>query len=308
MTTSTITFWRKSSCPPPGRSATLSSTVCGVGARIWKYDLRDAYKNVPAQPADFRLQGFRWLGKFFVETQLIFGARTSVAAFDRLGDTLLAVAVAISGIARRFVHRTLDDAPIVTPAFSSDGPAFAAAYEALCADVGVRLAAPCPDFDKAFVDSTVGTVLGVRFFTEALTWQLSPKKFAAITDDISVPLLAGPLSLKEAQSLTGKLNDVCQMCPFLRAFRFPLNKFVASFHGSTSLRLIAPPQVLLDLKVFAAAIITASSGLPIPPRTIPPPLTALVFTSNAAGARFAHVCGRRVPHSGGCDRRPRPSV
>ena len=209
--------------------------MCGVGARIWKYDLRDAYKNVPAQPADFRLQGFRWLGKFFVETQLIFGARTSVAAFDRLGDTLLAVAVAISGIARRFVHCTLDDAPIVTPSFSSDGPAFAAAYEALCADVGVRLAAPCPDFDKAFVDSTVGTVLGVRFFTETLTWQLSPKKFAAITDDISVPLLAGPLSLKEAQSLTGKLNDVCQMCPFLRAFRFPLNKFVASFHGSTPL-------------------------------------------------------------------------
>ena len=31
---------------------------CGVGARIWKYDLRDAYKNVPAQPANFRLQGF----------------------------------------------------------------------------------------------------------------------------------------------------------------------------------------------------------------------------------------------------------
>ena len=117
---------------------------------------------------------------------------------------------------------------IVTPAFSSDGPAFAAAYEALCADVGVRLAASCPDFDKAFVDSTIGTVLGVQFFTETLTWQLSPKKFAAITDDISVPLLAGPLTLTEAQSLTGKLNDVCQMCPFLRAFHFPLNKFVAS--------------------------------------------------------------------------------
>ena len=72
---------------------------CGVGARIWKYDLRDAYKNVPAQPADICLQGFRWLGKFFVETQLIFGARTSVVAFDRLGDILLVIAIALSGIA-----------------------------------------------------------------------------------------------------------------------------------------------------------------------------------------------------------------
>ena len=271
---------------------------CGAGARIWKYDLRDAYKNVPAQPADYRLQGFRWLGKFFVETQLIFGARTSVAAFDRLGDILLVIAIALSGIARRFVHRTLDDAPIVTPASSSAGPAFAAAYEALCADVGVRLASPCPDFDKAFVDSTVGTVLGVRFFTDTLTWQLSKKKFTSITDDISVPLLDGPLSLKEAQSLTGKFNDVCQMCPFLRAFRFPLNKYVASFQGSTTARILAPPQVLRDLRVFAAAIITACSGLPIPARPLPPPLTAIVYTSDAAGARFARVRGRRVPNGG----------
>ena len=95
---------------------------CGVGARIWKYDLRDAYKNFPEQTADFRLQGFPWLGKFFVEMQLIFGARNSVPVFDRLGDILVVIAIALSGIARRFDHRTLDDAPIVTPASSSAGP------------------------------------------------------------------------------------------------------------------------------------------------------------------------------------------
>ena len=188
---------------------------------------------------------------------------------------------------------TLDDAPIVTPANSSAGPAFAAGYEALCADVGVRLASPCPDFDKAFVDSTVGTVLGVRFFTETLTWQLSKTKFMSITDDISVPLLDGPLSFKEAQSLTGKFNDVCQMCLFLRAFRFLLNKFVASFQGSTTTQILAPPPVLRDLRVFAAAIITACSSLPIPARPLPLPLTAVVYTSDAAGARSLG-CGAAV--------------
>ena len=100
---------------------------CGRGARMWKYDLRDAYKNVPARHADFRLQGFRWLGLFFVETQLIFGARTSVAAFDRLGATLLILAIMMSGILFSYVHRTLDDAPIVTPADSPAGPLFATA-------------------------------------------------------------------------------------------------------------------------------------------------------------------------------------
>ena len=271
---------------------------CGRGARMWKYDLRDAYKNVPARHADIRLQGFRWLGLFFVETQLIFGARTSVAAFDRLGATLLILAIMMSGILFSYVHRTLDDAPIVTPADSPAGPLFATAYESLCAAVGVRLAPPCPEFEKAFIDSTVGTVLGVRFFTDTLTWRLSPKKFTTTTEALSIPLLAGAVSLKEAQSLTGKLNDVCQMCPFLRAFRFPLNKFIASFKLDEQILLVPPPQVLLDLRVFAAAILTARDGLPIPPRPVGPTLAALTFISDAAGARFARVRGRRVPHSG----------
>ena len=111
--------------------------------------------------------------------------------------------------------------------------------------------------------------------------------FVSTTDAHSVPLLAGTLSLKEAQSLTGKLNNVCQMCLFLQAFRFPLNKFVASF-GSNELILLHPsPQVVLNLRVFAAAILTAVKGLPIPPRTTGPLLSAIVFHSDAAGARFA---------------------
>ena len=143
----------------------------------------------------------------------------------------------------------------------------------------------------------MGNVLSVRFYTETLTWRLSNKKFISTTDALSVPLLAGALSLKEAQSLTGKLNDVCQMCLFFRAFRFPLNKFVAGF-GSNELILLHPsPQVVLDLRVFAAAILTAVKGLPIPPRPTGPPLSALVFHSDAAGARFARVRGGRVPHS-----------
>ena len=45
----------------------------------------------------------------------------------------------------------------------------------------------------ALIDSTVGTVLGVRFFTDTLTWRLSPKKFTTTTEALSVPLLAGAM-------------------------------------------------------------------------------------------------------------------
>ncbi len=38
---------------------------CGVGARQWKWDMEDAYKNMQAALEDCRLQGFTWLGALF---------------------------------------------------------------------------------------------------------------------------------------------------------------------------------------------------------------------------------------------------
>ena len=38
----------------------------GVGAKFSKFDIQDAYKLVPAQTEDFRLQGFQWLGRYFI--------------------------------------------------------------------------------------------------------------------------------------------------------------------------------------------------------------------------------------------------
>jgi hypothetical protein len=46
----------------------------GKDSRFSKYDFKDAFKNVPARKEDWRLQVFRWLGRYFFETQMIFGA------------------------------------------------------------------------------------------------------------------------------------------------------------------------------------------------------------------------------------------
>jgi hypothetical protein len=39
---------------------------CGNSARMWKFDMSDAYKNLPAKISDLRLQGFCWLQAYFV--------------------------------------------------------------------------------------------------------------------------------------------------------------------------------------------------------------------------------------------------
>ena len=50
----------------------------GTGAIISKMDHVSAYKLMPVKPSQFYLQGFRWLGKLFIEVRLIFGSISSV--------------------------------------------------------------------------------------------------------------------------------------------------------------------------------------------------------------------------------------
>jgi hypothetical protein len=85
---------------------------------IAKHDIVDAYKNVPEKISDLLYQGFTWLGKHFVELRQMFGAASSVQNFDILANTVKTLALARCKIPSRFVHRQLDDVPLVAPANS----------------------------------------------------------------------------------------------------------------------------------------------------------------------------------------------
>jgi len=219
--------------------------ACGAGARLWKFDFVDAYKNIPNRLADLPLMGLCWLGMFFIELQLAFGAKHAVAAFDRLGNTVAVLAILISCILPYLVMRAVDDLTVVTPAASAAGPRFERVYKWLCGHLNLALAPPCPNFDKAFCDSTVGTVLGVRFNTQSLSWSLLPLKQNRLLVTCGAALQGAPLSLKATQELLGSLNDFGQMCPFLRAFRQPLYQFLSSFQGAEH---VEPQHCLLHVR------------------------------------------------------------
>jgi hypothetical protein len=257
--------------------------------------MSDAYKNLPAKLADLRLQGFSWLQAIFVETQQAFGARTAVAAFDRLGNTIMTLAICATGIPRHLVFRTLDDVPVVTPADSPDGPRFCAQYKMICQNLNIKLAATCPKFEKSFEDSKKGTILGIIFDTARLTWTISPAKRDAILSDIAFPLAGQLIALEEMQHLMGALNDFGQMCPFLQAFRLPLNNFLADLLSDPDLPMPMPPQAMADLRIWAAVVAATVVPLPIPSRPLPPSYSAIQFVSDAAGARYVKVKRKRVP-------------
>ncbi len=70
------------------KSFGFSILEAGKNSVMSKFDLVDAYKNIPATLADLRLQGFTWLGKFFVENNMTFGGKPSVQNFDIVGATI----------------------------------------------------------------------------------------------------------------------------------------------------------------------------------------------------------------------------
>jgi hypothetical protein len=268
---------------------------CGKGARMWKLDWTDAYKNIPVAMSQLQYQGFHWSGMFFVETQLVFGSKPAVATFDRLGGTVETFACVQTQFPRGNVHRTLDDLPFVTPANSTMGPKFLEAYREICDRLGVKLAPLCPNKDKAFEDSTKGTVLGIIFDSTTMVWSISEEKAKRILHRIR-PLTCGePAQLLQMQRLMGALNDFSQMCPFLNGFRQPLCDYLVLIETGGDGPHEVPSQVKKDLRVWAGAVISATKGLPIPCRPREPSIHALEFTSDAAGAQFTRVQGRFIP-------------
>jgi len=193
------------------------------------------------------------------------------------------------------MHRTLDDLPIVTSASSPLGPAFHNAYTSLCKRIGASLAKPCPAKEKAFNDSKIGTVLGIRFNTSSMSWSISDQKVSRILHLLQAPYTQIPVNLNHTQKLIGLLNDLSQMCPFLKGFKHNVLDFLQSFHGNEETRLIAPHPVVADLHIWAAAALSAARGLPIPGRPTLPRPGSITFVSDAAGAQFAKVQGRFIP-------------
>jgi len=260
----------------------FSILEAGSFSTMLKYDMCDAYKNVPAPLADLRLQGFCWLEKFFVETRQIFGARTAPANFDILGSTILTLAVSDTDIPSSFLHRTLDDVPFVSPKHKNWAQIFAIKYEETCKKIGIDLAPNCPLFEKAFGPSHFGKVLGIFFDTDTLSWKLPAEKAEKTLFAISKIESQKILNLLDFQKMMGSINNVSIMFPFLQGFKFNLNCTLSALLNSNQFVYLSI-QARNDLNICYNIVKNLVNWNPIPHPACAPPLSHLYFTSDAAG-------------------------
>jgi len=261
----------------------FSLLEAGYGAKMAKHDLCNAYKIIPTHPSAWRLHGFSWLKKFFVDTSSIFGSKTAPAHFDCLGFTLTLLAISVSKIPKKFVHRTLDDTPIVAPAGTDYCKKFSLAYRRICKHVNVELAEVDPKKEKAFENSTEGVVLGIHFDSKKMSWKIPENKLKEILNLIFLLYHSPAIHLKTVQQLLGKWESITQLSPFAKGFRWPILNFVKKFCDNEDVMLPIPTNVKDDLRIWYAFAKEAGRGLPIPDPPRDPPMEHFTFISDAAG-------------------------
>ena len=267
--------------------------AAGKDALFSKFDIKDAYKLVPAKPEDYRLQGFCWLGHYFVGTRMSFGGVPSPINFDRLGQTKDLVVCLRSNTPSKHAFRALDDSPCVAPANSGITERFSKEMRELCRDTRISLADNCLLSEKAFEMVMRGTVLGVGFDSSDMSWFLSESKANKVKKRCLDAARSQHLDLKQVQKLMGSINDLAQMCPLLKFHKREGNVFLTRFSGNESILLVVPQKLKEDLLVIAKVAESAKKGLPIADPIAMPYLAALTFYTDAAGASFT-MCGGKI--------------
>jgi hypothetical protein len=268
--------------------------AAGPEATMSKFDIKDAYKLIPARKEDWPAQGFTWLGRHFFETQMVFGGVPSVSNFDRLGKTIVDLTLAKSNIPAKFVFRTLDDIPVVAPENTGITRKFSESLFEICEYLKVPLAKECPNNEKAFQNQTRGIVLGIGFDCKKSEWFLPEKKSEKVASACLKVVKTSFMTLKQVQEVMGLVNDLAQMCPFIKPFRYCGNTFMAEFAKREDILLEVPYRMKMDMYVCANVATEARFGLPIACRKGKPGLKAMEFYSDAAGACFTFVKGEKV--------------
>ena len=202
----------------------------GEEATLSKLDHKSAFKLVPVRPDLVRFQGFSFLGKWFAETQLVFGSGSSPAIYDRLHEVFLTVVRLRSGVDRRFLHRTLDDFVAATPDLATN-QRVTTTYMELADEIGLPLA-PLDDGDKAFIFKQQGVVLGVELDSRDKQWRLPIEKVNRHRRAFYKIMGKDVIDCNLAEQALGMTQSVTNMLPVLKPLTAALLEAVQYAKGT----------------------------------------------------------------------------
>jgi len=146
--------------------------------------------------------------------------------------------------------------------------------------------APTDDPEKAFNPCKKGIIFGVEYDTENWTWRIPENKLAAINNAIVMACQEGATTVREAQSLIGRLLHIKPLIPSGRFnFHHIMQLSVEANKGTDPCRIIKLPEdTQRQLKFWLSMILLCQADVTIP--RVPdhmPPWTLDAFTDAAGG-------------------------
>ena len=175
-----------------------------------KFDVLEAFRNLPVNPRDHPLLGIQWQGKYYYDTCLPMGSSSSCFLFESFSTALKWIAQSKFGI--KNIVKVLDDFLFIARTrevcFQN-----LTKFMALCERLGVP-AAP----EKIEGPAQVLTFLGVELDTVVKEARLPSGKLNKCQEEIARLLDKKSAYLKEVQSVQGLLSWACQVVLPGRAF------------------------------------------------------------------------------------------
>ncbi|CAC5366108.1 unnamed protein product [Mytilus coruscus] len=189
----------------------------GEFCKIFKRDLRRAYRQIPVDPKDYNLIGFSLKGHYFVDRVLPMGLKSSAFICQTVTNAV------------RFIAKNHDISLIN--------------YLDDCAGAEINSCGLEESVEKASSPSHRMSFLGVWFDTENMTMEITPDRLVEIFDLVSFWLNKDTASLKEVQSLIGKLNFIASCVRPGRIFISRILNFLREFKNEDCVL-----EVSLELK------------------------------------------------------------
>lgn len=169
----------------------------GQGCLLFKKDLRRAYRQIPICPSNYNLVSFSWKKHIFCDTMLSMGLKSAAFLCQRFTNAIAYIMFRI-GIS---ILNYLDDLASAEKKENADFAYYT--LGAILEKCGIEEAK-----NKSSPPSKIMTFVGVLFDTEKMTIEITSERLSEIRSLLLTWLNKEEASLKEIQSLLGKLNFV----------------------------------------------------------------------------------------------------
>ena len=193
--------------------------IKGRGCLLFKRDLRKAFRQFPVDVGEASLLGYSFNGKVYFDKVLSMGCRSSAYICQRITSCIKY----ICGILDISIENYLDDlAGAETPEKAWH------AYEEL--QQVLKFSGIKESVNKCLDPSTEMPFLGVLFNTVDMTLKVTPDRLVEILTLVQEWLVKDQATLKQLQSLLGKLNFVAHCVKPARIFICRLLNWLRSIH------------------------------------------------------------------------------